>query len=119
MIKPFYGEYPITQTFDEHNAARISHGWLYYNGGVDWGIPVGTEMVACLDGEIATVTNDTLVPVPDYVEYQDQAEELDNLRRELRNAELWRDYYRAKWLGLLAVPEPEHPDDAMAREVNP
>ncbi len=27
----------------------------------------------------ATVTNDTLVPVPDYVEYQDQAQELDSL----------------------------------------
>lgn len=27
----------------------------------------------------ATTTNDSLVPVPDYVEYQDQAEELDNL----------------------------------------
>lgn len=32
----------------------------------------------------ATVTNDTLVPVPDYVEYQDQADELDNLAARIK-----------------------------------
>jgi hypothetical protein len=32
----------------------------------------------------ATVTNDCLVPVPDYVEYQDQAEELDNLAARIK-----------------------------------
>ncbi len=32
----------------------------------------------------ATLTNDTLVPVPDYAEYQDQAEELDNLTQRIK-----------------------------------
>lgn len=32
----------------------------------------------------ATVTNDTLVPIPDYAEYQDQAEELDNLTQRIK-----------------------------------
>lgn len=31
----------------------------------------------------ATLTNDSLVPVPDYAEYQDQAEELDNLTNRI------------------------------------
>lgn len=33
----------------------------------------------CPEPIYATTTNDTLVPVPDFIEYQDQAEELDNL----------------------------------------
>lgn len=32
----------------------------------------------------ATTTNDTLVPVPDYVEYQDQADELDDLTARIK-----------------------------------
>jgi hypothetical protein len=32
----------------------------------------------------ATITNECLVPVPDYVEYQDQAEELDNLAARIK-----------------------------------
>ena len=32
----------------------------------------------------ATTTNDSLVPVPDYVEYQDQADELDNLTARIK-----------------------------------
>lgn len=32
----------------------------------------------------ATTTNDTLVPVPDYIEYQDQARELDNLTARIK-----------------------------------
>lgn len=32
----------------------------------------------------ATTTNETLVPVPDYVEYQDQARELDNLTARIK-----------------------------------
>lgn len=33
----------------------------------------------CPEPLYATLTNDTLVPVPDYIEYQDQAEEIDSL----------------------------------------
>jgi hypothetical protein len=32
----------------------------------------------------ATITNDSLVPVPDYVEYQDQADELDSLSARIK-----------------------------------
>lgn len=32
----------------------------------------------------ATITNDLLVPVPDYAEYQDQADELDNLTARIK-----------------------------------
>ena len=39
---------------------------------------------------------------------------LAEARELLTKAERWCDYYRAKWLGPLAVPQPPHPDDAMA-----
>lgn len=38
----------------------------------------------CPEPLYATTTNDTLVPVPDYVEYQDQADELDNLTARIK-----------------------------------
>lgn len=38
----------------------------------------------CAKPLYATTTNDTLVPVPDYVEYQDQAEELDSLAARIK-----------------------------------
>lgn len=42
--------------------------------------PLGLqEFWPCPKPLYATITNDTLIPVPDYVEYQDQAIELDNL----------------------------------------
>lgn len=37
----------------------------------------------CPEPLYATLTNDSLVPVPDYAEYQDQAEELDNLTNRI------------------------------------
>jgi hypothetical protein len=40
--------------------------------------------------------------------------ELAEARELLERAEKWRDYYRAKWLGPAACPQPDHPDDAMA-----
>lgn len=47
--------------------------------------PLGLqEFWPCGKPLYATVTNDTLVPVPDYVEYQDQAEELDNLTARIK-----------------------------------
>lgn len=42
------------------------------------------EFWPCQKPLYATTTNDTLVPVPDYVEYQDQAEELDNLTSRIK-----------------------------------
>lgn len=42
--------------------------------------PLGLQgFFPCAKPLYATVTNETLIPVPDYKEYQDQAEELDNL----------------------------------------
>lgn len=38
----------------------------------------------CQEPLYATLTNDCLVPVPDYVEYQDQADELDNLTNRIQ-----------------------------------
>lgn len=38
----------------------------------------------CAKPLYATTSNDCLVPVPDYVEYQDQAEELDNLSARIK-----------------------------------
>lgn len=37
----------------------------------------------CAEPLFATQTNDTLVPVPDYAEYQDQAQELDDLTNRI------------------------------------
>lgn len=37
----------------------------------------------CPEPLYATLTNDSLVPVPDYTEYQDQAEEIDNLTNRI------------------------------------
>lgn len=47
--------------------------------------PLGLETFwPCPKPLYATTTNDTLVPVPDYVEYQDQADELDNLTARIK-----------------------------------
>lgn len=42
------------------------------------------EFWPCPKPIYATTTNDTLVPVPDYIEYQDQATELDNLTARIK-----------------------------------
>lgn len=43
----------------------------------------------------------------------------DAVAARLAEAEAWRDYYRAKWLGDKAVPQPDPPADSApaAREV--
>lgn len=47
--------------------------------------PLGLETFwPCPKPLYATTTNDTLVPVPDYVEYQDQADELDSLTARIK-----------------------------------
>lgn len=46
--------------------------------------PLGLETFwPCPMPLYATMTNDSLVPVPDYAEYQDQADELDNLTNRI------------------------------------
>lgn len=47
--------------------------------------PLGLESFwPCPKPLYATTTNDTLVPVPDYCEYQDQADELDDLTARIK-----------------------------------
>lgn len=47
--------------------------------------PLGLDSFwPCQKPLYATTTNETLVPVPDYAEYQDQAEELDNLTGRIK-----------------------------------
>lgn len=59
LIKPFNGEYPITQTYDEHVRRAIAMGCCfrpgpncscYYYGGIDWGTPNGTPIKAAASG---------------------------------------------------------------------
>lgn len=42
-----------------------------------------TNFWPCPKPLYATMTNDTLIPVPDYAEYQDQSEEIDDLTRRI------------------------------------
>lgn len=47
--------------------------------------PLGLETFwPCPKPLYATTTNDTLVPIPDFIEYQDQADELDNLTARIK-----------------------------------
>lgn len=42
--------------------------------------------------------------------------ERDWLRGQLTKAEQWRDYYRAKWMGPMAMPQPDAPSDETSEE---
>lgn len=55
MNKPFFGEFPITQTFAEHEERRLANGWQYYNGGIDWGLPERTPICAALEGFVSKI----------------------------------------------------------------
>lgn len=46
--------------------------------------PLGLDkFFPCSEPMFATLSNDSLIPIPDYVEYQDQADELDNLTHRI------------------------------------
>lgn len=46
--------------------------------------PLGLDkFFPCSEPMFATLSNDSLIPVPDYVEYQDQADELDHLTNRI------------------------------------
>jgi murein DD-endopeptidase MepM/ murein hydrolase activator NlpD len=55
MRLPFAGTYPVTQTFQEHEARRIANGWQFYNGGIDYGLPEGTPIYAVRHGAVSKV----------------------------------------------------------------
>ena len=48
LVKPFIGDYPVTQTFQEH----VDQHKAGYNGGIDWGMPTGTAIYAAAPGKI-------------------------------------------------------------------
>ena len=80
------------QTTKQHTRAKICELWDKDSGKVYWfsksmgeliderDDPLGLEQFfPCAKPLYATMTSDTLVPVPDFVLYQDQAQELDIL----------------------------------------
>jgi|YNPMSStandDraft_1061717.scaffolds.fasta_scaffold00219_5 murein DD-endopeptidase MepM/ murein hydrolase activator NlpD len=54
---PFVGSYPITQKFGENPQVYARFGLDGHNG-VDFGLPVGTPVLACADGVIEQVKMD-------------------------------------------------------------
>lgn len=68
LNKPLSGDYVITQTYDEHVARAKSLGlcWKpgsgcrgYYYGGIDYGCPAGTPVLAAHDGVVETRMDQT------------------------------------------------------------
>lgn len=66
LLYPFEKQWPVTQTWDEHKAWAIKNGWCWkpnpncirwYFPGIDFGTPVGTKLLASLDGQ-ATLTSE-------------------------------------------------------------
>ena len=67
LLYPFKGTFPETQSFDEHVARAKANGWSYapgipgngyYYGGVDWGMPKGTPILATRRGEVEKTSKD-------------------------------------------------------------
>jgi len=67
LLYPFEKEYPITQTYQEHKNWAIAHNYCwksesgctrYYFPGIDFGTPVGTKLLASIDGKV-TLTKET------------------------------------------------------------
>jgi hypothetical protein len=48
----------VTQTFAEHVAAALAHGWTNYNGGIDWAVFTGTPIKAAQNGKISVTRHD-------------------------------------------------------------
>lgn len=69
FLVPFEGNFPITQTYDQHVARAKANGWCsdpdgncsngYYYGGIDWGIPTGTPIRASQSGTVSVAKKDT------------------------------------------------------------
>lgn len=54
---PFDGLFVVTQTFDEHLERAMSMR-AAYNGGIDYGMPTGTPVLAAADGSVTKATED-------------------------------------------------------------
>ena len=48
IILPFTGKYPITQNF----GVKVKYMRTGIHNGIDYGMPTGTPLIACMDGEI-------------------------------------------------------------------
>lgn len=68
FLIPFKGTFPVTRTYDQHVARAKAHGWCYqpkascpngwYYGGIDYGMPVGVEIVAAQSGQVKVSQDD-------------------------------------------------------------
>jgi len=68
LFKPLRGDYPITQSYDEHVNRAKELGLCYqpgsgcngyYYGGIDYGCPVGTKIYAAASGKLVTTSFDS------------------------------------------------------------
>ena len=57
MIKPFRGDFRLTQGFGENPAAYAKFGMKGHNG-LDYGLPTGTQVIAPHSGKVIEATND-------------------------------------------------------------
>ena len=57
MIKPFRGDYRLTQGFGENPASYAKFGLKGHNG-LDYGLPTGTQVIAPHSGKVIEATND-------------------------------------------------------------
>lgn len=57
MIKPFKGEFRLTQGWGENPDVYQRFGYKGHNG-TDWGLPTGTEVIAPHGGKVIEVAND-------------------------------------------------------------
>lgn len=57
LIKPFHGNYPITQLYGE-NAAAYAHFGIPGHNGIDWGMKEGTIIKPAAPGHILEIKSD-------------------------------------------------------------
>lgn len=57
MIKPFRGNFTLTQKFGENPASYAKFGMKGHNG-LDWGMPNGTQLIAPHNGKIIEAASD-------------------------------------------------------------
>lgn len=57
LLKPFLGQYTISQGFGENATPFYIQAGLKGHQGVDWGCPTGTPIIASHDGTIVYIQN--------------------------------------------------------------